>query len=660
MASRSRRGRRRRWSGRFELHRFQLPRRRRSRRRSWLRDRPGVAALLWVGGIFAAVLIVAGVIAALQLRRAASDLKQARDILRTVETQVTEGHLAEAQANLSHAQTIIAHANGSVYGGLEYTIIGWIPVVHQNLTAIRSSVGLAYTMVNGGSQILATAKPLQGANGRLDVSLVNGRVPLQTLVAVEAQTAQLATVLPGRDTHVSGTWLLGPVEDLQRTVHDEAVKRQSQLEVLSRGMALLDEMAGANGPQRYVIGVANTAEERGAGGMILSYGELDGANGQFTLGKFDHVDGLPPLYKPVGTTLPDDYRARWDGFAYDTNFRQSTLSADFPTVAPVVSQLYAASTSLANNGVIQIDPAGLAAILKNTGPVQVDGVGLVGAQNVVDYSINQAYFQYPDRDARQSILGDIAHAAFAKLLAGQYPSLRQMATDISSAVAGRHILMWSQDNVAATQLRFFDADGALPAANSNYVSLAVLNLSGNKLDYYLDTSLDLRTSTTRASTSLREIDATVKITNTAPPDGTLRYVFGPFNANEVRGRYHGVVSLYVPAGTTLVGSDGQASTSPGVYSENGHEVISFEINTDAGATNTITLHLAMVPAPANDPTLVLVPQPRVRPTAVTVALTGPGSGPIQGSVVLDHAWALSPGAPPAPASGPALAGSRTD
>jgi hypothetical protein len=487
--------------------------------------------------------------------------------------------------------------------------------------------------------------------------LNKGGIPLPTVVAAQGATADLASVLPGRDQAPSSSLLVGPVADLQRTVYAEAVQRRTQLEVLSRGMALLDNMAGADGPRRYLLAVANTAEERGAGGMILSYGELNSSNGQFTLGPFGNVEELKPIVKPVGSSLPDDYRKRWDGYSYATNFRQATLGADFPTVAPVLAQMYTASTGKAVDGVIQFDPAGLAAILQGTGPTDVPGLGLVTADDVVGLTMNKAYFQFSDNEQRRHVLTEVARACFDRLLSGDYPSLRTLASALSDSVAGRHLLMWTEDTVASTQLRFFDADGALPAPDASYLSLVVQNMSGNKLDYYLDTSLDVRSVPSPKGDSRRFVDVTVKLTNTAPLDGDLPYVFGPFAPPLQRGVYHGVVSLYVPSGSELQGADGPASTRPAAYTEGGREVISFEVDTHAGATDQFVVHLALVPSNLAD-SLLLVPQARIRPTTATVHLARNGATPLANTVTLDQSWYLQPGLPPRPASGPKTAQSH--
>ena len=70
--------------------------------------------------------------------------------------------------------------------------------------------------------------------------------------------------------------------------------RHRQFNKVGPALDLLSDMSGANGPRRYMIAVANEAEMRGTGGMILSYGTLLAQNGKFTL-------DLPMVHAPGAT-----------------------------------------------------------------------------------------------------------------------------------------------------------------------------------------------------------------------------------------------------------------------------------------------------------------------------------------------------------------------
>src|SRR5205814_9941533 len=105
---------------------------------------------------------------------------------------------------------------------------------------------------------------------------------------------------------------------------------------------------GANGPRRYLLAVANPAEMRGAGGMILSYGVLTSNAGTFTLGDFGGIDDLllttPPDVSKLN--LPADYLRRWNGREPTLLWRNTTLAPDFRFDAPTMEAMFTAKTGL--------------------------------------------------------------------------------------------------------------------------------------------------------------------------------------------------------------------------------------------------------------------------------------------------------------------------
>jgi hypothetical protein len=171
---------------------------------------------------------------------------------------------------------------------------------------------------------------------------------------------------------------------------------------------------------------------------------------------------------------------------------------------------------------------------------------------------------------------------------------------------------------------------------SDSLTLTVQNIAGNKLDYYLDTALHLTGE--REAGTFGEVRAEVVLTNTAPAGATEpRYVFGPFNEDQEAGLYRGAVSLYLPAGTTLVGTSGDPLDSPPVFqTEGGRPVIGLSVDVPAGSSRRILLDLRLPPRSPGSYELVLVPSPRVRPTQASIHLTGDAT--IDAAVVLDRTW----------------------
>jgi hypothetical protein len=620
----------------------------RSARRSVLRRR-----ILVLGGSALAVLAALALLGGFRIAGAARDLQEASDLLDDAGVALEDGRLSDARAQLATAGDLLTSATNELHGHAELSVVSSMPFLADDLAQLRESVGVASTIVHGGEHILRAAEPLQSADGTLEAPLREGAIPLDAVRAVAREANLVAGDLPGDDREGRSS-LFGPVAEVRDRVADEAVQRKAQLQGLSAGLELLADMAGANGSRRYLIAVANTAEMRGSGGMILSYGTLVGSNGDFELEAFGRIDelrlptALPPTFVP---TVPADYLERWDGFDPLELWRNSTLAGDFELTAPVLEAMYGHRTGNTISGVIQIDPEGLAALLEGVGPVEVPALGTVSAENVVSLVLNEAYVRFPDVDERSDVLGDVAEAAFTRLVDGEYDSLRPLGEALLRAVDGRHLLMHSVPAGAERQLHYFGADGALPPLDGpDAFHLTVQNVSANKLDYYVDTALALRGA--REPGAPGTVQATVTVTNTAEPGATEpQYVYGPFNESEQAGLYRGSVSLYLPAGASLAASSGDPTPDPPVLqSEGGRPVVGFRLDVPAGATRTVVLDLELPPRPPGDYELLVVPSPRVRPTHLVVELTG-GAG-VTGDVPLIHAWRFRVGQPPEPAAPP--------
>ncbi|MEQ1785421.1 MAG: DUF4012 domain-containing protein, partial [Acidimicrobiales bacterium] len=586
--------------------------------------------------------------AALRLRSAADDLERAQGLVDTAAVALADGRLGDAEAALLQARGFVVAANGELYGGAEIDLLGALPVSSDNLESLRSSVGLAATVIDGGERILRTSQPLESSDGSLEVPLAEGAIPLATVASARREIESLSSALPTQPP-ASSRFLLGPVEELRDRVWAEADRRRAQLDVLGRGLSLIEELSGGNGDRRYLIAVANTAEMRGSGGMILSYGVLEGRDGDFALPAFGRIDeiALPAALEPADVPgLPADYLARWDGFDPLLRWRSANLSADLTVVGPVMEAMYARATGQDVDGVIQIDPAGLAAILEGTGPVQVAELGVVTADNVEALVLNEAYIRFPGIDERSDVLKEVAEAAFRRLVDGQYDSLRPLAESLVAAVDGRHLMMHASKPRVEGTIRSFAADGALPDPTLlDSVHLSVQNVSGNKLDYYLDTSLQLTGE--RPGGQLGHLQAEVVVTNTAPPGATSPvYIFGPFNADQQVGLYRGTVTVYLPAGTSLAGVAGDpVRNAPILQSEAGRAVVSWSVDVPAGESRRLVLDLELAPAVPGAYQLVLVPSPRVRPTTIGVDIAT-DQGRVRGEVVADRPWVLLPEQPP--------------
>jgi hypothetical protein len=602
-------------------------RQRKQRNRAHPARRSRRRVVLWIAGTVIGLGAVLGLFAGLRLATVARDLNRAADLIEAGSANIEAGQLGQARVEFDEAQGLLTRANSGLYQNLALDVVGAFPGGRQNLRSLRSTVGLALRLTSGANRILAATRTLESETGSLEVPLRAGTVPLTDVVATQQAVASLAAELPGRGYEPSTSMLLPDVARAQELVFDAADERRPQLDAVGRGLQLLAAMSGEDGPQRFLIAVANPAEMRGGGGMILSYGVLEVDNGTFTLGEFGGIDDLA-IDEPVDPdflSVPLDYRARWEGREPTRLWRNTTLSPDLAFNAPIMEAMFAERTEEVLDGVIQIDPAGVAAILEGTGPVLVEGLGLVDSTNVVDLTINRAYIDFPDRDQRQELLGDVAEAAFDALVDGQFNSLRPLGEALFEAAQQRHISVFLNSFDAQAVAASFGATAELPAPEEvDHAILTVQNFSRNKLDYYLDTSLDL--TGTRPAAAPGSMTATITVTNTAPTGVPSDYVFGPNAEGEVAGLYRGIVSLYLPNGATLVGSGGDPFSPPSITSEIGRTVVGFEVEVPAGESRQVVLELALAPRAAGPYDLTLTPAPRVRPTIVSASIDAGDEG----------------------------------
>jgi len=602
-------------------------------------------------GVLVAFVVAVGIcgLAALTLTRAASDLQGARDDLDQVQDLVEAGRIGEAQERLDAAYALASTANGRLYGNPALDLVGGLPVARQNLDSLRSSTGDSLELVDSGRRILRAATPLAGEDGRLEVSLRDGTVDATAIVAVREELAASAATLPRAPEQPGDQWLLGPVRELKDEVATESESRVRQFRSVAQGLQVLEDLTGAQGPRRFLIAVANPAEMRGTGGMILSYGVLESEDGEAEVGDFGRIDeiNLDQPLPPEQVDLPEDVLARWQGFDITQRWRNATVAADLTVAAPTMVQMYEQATGERADGVIQVDPVGLAALLEATGPVEVGELGTVDADNVVDLTLNEAYLRFPDIDDRSDVLADVAEAAFDRLLDGEIPSLRGLGEAMLQTASERHLAMWSRDAGVQAAVDAFGASADLPDPEAEYVHLGVQNISGNKLDYYVDTTLALEG--VRPGGEGGTVEAAVTVTNTAPAGATEpAYVFGPFDESEQAGVYRGLVSLYLPRGTTLVGSSGDPpDAQPSVQAEDGRAVVGYTLAVPAQGTHTVVLELRLPPRPEGAYALEALPSGRVRPTALLVDLDT-GDGRVMVRTPLTRPVALAPGRAPEP------------
>lgn len=574
--------------------------------------------LLTVGGLVG-ILIVIAVVGVFHAIRVDHRLQSLNANVQVVETDIKTNQLGPARVQLATIETNLTSINSSLYNSPDFRLLDVLPVARQNLEAVRSSVHLALKLVGGSQQVFSAAGPLQSpTTGQLQAPLTGGRVPTATLGAVQASVKSLVSSLPTSPTPPPQRFLLGRVRNAETKVWSQAVRRRSELAKLSDGVTILNDFSGANGPRRYLLAVANSAEMRGAGGMILSYGVLNVNGGKISLGKFGPIADLK-LDHPAKATFPADFMRAFGGLRPNQYWQEATIMSDFTVDAPVLNSMYTQATGQPVNGVIQVDSQGLAAILAGTGPVFDPNLGTVDASNVVQLTLNQAYLNFPNRSNRQEYTSGVAREAFAALSSGRLTNFRPFASALQYVFKTRHVILSSTDPSVEGAIRSLGSGGGLPGPGVDFAQLTVQNFGANKLDYYLFTGLAI-TGSRPGGGPVGHLQATIGLTNAAPASTKSQTIFGPGpNTHDPPGEYRGLVVLYLPAGTHLAGKKADATTTePVVGTQNGLRTVSFLVTIPAGKRTIVTLDLDLRPRPPGPEHFTIVPTPRVQPPSASV------------------------------------------
>ena len=127
-------------------------------------------------------------------------------------------------------------------------------------------------------------------------------------------------------------------------------------------------------------------------------------------------------------------------------------------------------------------------------------------------------------------------------LQGQTTDLKSLATSVSSAVAGRHLMVWSQNPAHQAAWVVSGVSGSLTPSS---VGVSLINLGGNKLDPYVPVHVEV--TTRPLGLEHRGHHDHRGSTNTTPP-GQSQFIAGPYPGNPAPyGSYIGLVAANLPA-----------------------------------------------------------------------------------------------------------------
>lgn len=540
------------------------------------------------------VVLGAGALVLLgEARRTEADLSIARDAAAAAVDAAEDGDLAAATAHLHEARDALAPVVDRQDGPL-WSIAGRLPVISASFRTVDAIADTARAGVEVATGIAEAAANLQTSR------TASHRVPLAPLsqLGEVARSEAAARLIGARDRLALP--VSGPMPASVRRAREEVLETSgalvSMLDPIRDMASVVPALLGAEGPRRYLVAMQNSAELRGTGGLIGFHAVLTANDGELSLTppRTDEKVDVPPDAVPA---LSADHRDWLAHLQPTASLKNVNLDPDFTRTAPMMIAVYEAATGAALDGVIAVDPVGLASLMRPGEELQVPeavadpdaGVpARLAARDLPRAMLVDAYQVLGgSTDRRKAFHAALAEAAFDQLLELTWDE--GLLDRLGFAIEGRHLQVHSRDPATQAALERLGAAGRMTPAQVGDDLLAVTanNAGAGKPDVHVrhevSTQIVLSPQATLPADGAspspvgsvvparRDVTMGLALDNPlAPDEGWADYIVRTSlpdrgHVPALRATNRTWLTMWAPAGTRVVGgrSEGQAAASVG-------------------------------------------------------------------------------------------------
>ena len=547
-------------------------------------------------------------------RDGANSAKQAVDALRVGDTPA-------ATVLFDRAADQLGTADARLRGPL-VSLGLLVPGLSSNLHAARTLVSVGEELAVAGVDLAEVAEIDVLGSGGGDVTLTH----LKDLTPALERAVTVVESSQRRVGRLQENFLLPPLSDAVRELSTRLERDVNSTILGAQSARLLPAILGDDVPRRYFLAFQNNAELRGSGGLIGNWGEIVADGGELRLERFGRLEELIDAGQhPRTVTGPPAFFERWKDFDPGQAWQQINVSPDFPTTARLISEVYPQSGGRPVDGVIAVDPPGLAAMLKLSGPVEVPGWPVpITSENVVDVTLFEAYEAF-NPDERVEFLGEVARRvaeAFTQADLGRPP---QVTAALGPAAADGHLLVWMAQPAEQDLVAALGVDGGVGPVRGDSILVVNQNLAGNKVDAYLRrrVSYDVTLDPSSSPAAVRG-RVEVSLENGAPASGLSTTVIGPYDERFQAGENRTYLSIYSPLVGGAATIDGR-TLALDAQADLGRTAQSTTVSLPARSTSTVTLDVDGRVALSDDGwyRLDLLRQPSLLPDEVEVSVAVP-------------------------------------
>lgn len=503
-------------------------------------------------GLGVLVLVVGTVAAGWIGFSAQSDIQAGTTSARRALAAVRGGDSDAARTQLDKAQVHLDRAEAAMKGPMA-TPAKLVPGLAQQLQAVRTAVHEALVISDAADSLVETDYDELRYESKLDLGEVEQLRPSAKVVEAVLTSAD------ARLDELSEQWLLPPLRSRVDEFAEQVADARQDAGLANELLKVAPGLLGADGTRHYLVVFTTPAELRGLGGFVGSYAELEATDGDVDLVRSGRISDLIVTGRRGDRSITGEeaYMARYGRYDPAYYLQDTTYSPDWPSDASVLAQLYPQAGGREVDGVIAVDPTGLAALLELTGPVPLTDFPLeLTSDNVVEALTKNQYLSGDDRAARGDFLADATRVTFEALTDASLPAPRRLGDVLSPAARGRHLMIWSPDEAEQKAFRRISADGEVRVPEgADGLMVVNQNAGNNKIDAYLqrnvtyEADVDARTGEVVAK-------ARIELRNEVPSLTMPPVVIGN-NRGAPVGTNYATVSVYSPHTFTSAVVDGE-------------------------------------------------------------------------------------------------------
>ena len=287
-----------------------------------------------------------------------------------------------------------------------------LPVIGPNMHAVGS--------LSAQASDVAEVTSLAATNADVDsLQLVDGRLDPAAVAAMSEPLQQVRSALDRMDRSVDearSPWLLAPVTTRIDRLDQQVAEAVPDADAAITAVSAAPTLLGADGAKRYLVLFTTPVEARGRFGFPGNFAEIVLDDGKLSMPRFGRVaeleqDGVPGPERSL--TAPPDLVSRYDRFDVAGTWRNLTMTPDLLSLAIAAGELYPQSGGVPIDGVMAVDPVGLAAIMRFTGDVEIEGLDTpLTSENAARFLMFEQYQAFGSNADRVDALSDVAHETF--------------------------------------------------------------------------------------------------------------------------------------------------------------------------------------------------------------------------------------------------------